>query len=159
MSARSSDAVTVIRPMLESDLAAVMGIELRGYPFPWTAGIFADCLRVGYSCWACLGDGGLRGYAVMSYGAAEAHLLNICVAPEWQGSGIGHKLMRHVLRQARRLGARQLFLEVRPSNAPALKLYAELGFEQIGRRKGYYPAADGREDALVLACALPGEPE
>lgn len=154
MSAIPSTAVSVIRPMQESDVQAVMDIELRAYPFPWTAGIFADCLRVGYGCWVYVIDQQVSGYAVMSFGAGEAHLLNVCVAPELQGGGIGRSLMRHVLRQAERLGAVQLFLEVRPSNTPALALYRDLGFVQIGSRRGYYPAPQGREDALVLARQL-----
>lgn len=154
MSASASAAIAVIRPMEEADVGAVMDIELRAYPHPWTAGIFRDCLRVGYNGWVYLGDGQLRGYAVMSYAAGEAHLLNIAVAPDWQGLGIGRSLLRHVLRHAERIGAGEMFLEVRPSNASALALYQDMGFELIGRRKGYYPIAGGREDAFVLARKL-----
>lgn len=154
MSAVPSAAVNLIRPMRESDVDAVMSIESRAYPYPWTAGIFQDCMRVGYGCWVMVTDGGVRGYAVLSVAAGEAHLLNICVCPDWQGRGLGRKLLSHVLRQAERLGAGQIFLEVRPSNHAALRLYREMAFSEIGRRKGYYPAAGGREDALVLARIL-----
>jgi len=151
MSAVPSAAVTTIRAMRAEDLDSVMAIEERAYAFPWTRGIFQDCLRVGYGCWVYESQQTLRGYAVMSFGAGEAHLLNLCVGPEWQGAGIGRKLLCHVLTQAERLAATEIFLEVRPSNAPALRLYRELAFREIGRRRGYYPAHDGREDALVLA--------
>lgn len=151
MSALASSAVPVIRPMHETDIEAVMDIEEAAYAYPWTAGIFADCIRVGYCCFVCEVDDWVRAYAVMSVAAGEAHLLNICVCPDWQGAGLGRRLLDHVLAQAERLGAAQLFLEVRPSNAPALHLYRSMGFEQIGRRRGYYPAPGGREDAWVMA--------
>lgn len=144
----------LIRAMREPDLEAVMSIERRGYPFPWTEGIFRDCLRVGYSCWVYTLDEVVRGYGVMSCAAGEAHVLNVCVAPEFQSRGIGERLMLHLIRQAGRLGADQLLLEVRPSNPPAIRLYQRLGFRQVGRRKDYYPDAQGREDALVMARLL-----
>ncbi len=146
--------IPLIRLMNEADIPDVMAIESRAYPYPWTAGIFADCLRVGYSCWVCREGERLSGYAILSYGAGEAHLLNLCVAPEEQGRGLGAILLRHVIRQAERLGAEAVFLEVRPSNTPALRLYYRAGFNQVGRRKGYYPAEGGREDALVLSRRL-----
>lgn len=144
----------LIRPMREADVGAVIAIERRGYPFPWTEGIFRDCLRVGYPSWVYTIDEVVRGYAVMSCAAGEAHVLNVCVAPEWQSRGVGERLMQHMIRQSARLGAEQLLLEVRPSNPAAIRLYQRLGFRQVGRRKDYYPDAGGREDALVMARLL-----
>lgn len=155
MGAAILDAAPRIRRMVEEDIDAVMEIERRAYPFPWTPGIFRDCLRVGYNAWVYVQKEQILGYALMSCGGGEAHLLNICVDPEYQGTGLGRTLLQHVLRHAGRLGADQLFLEVRPSNTRALGLYEDAGFIEIGRRKGYYPAERGREDALVLARYIP----
>lgn len=143
-----------LRPLTADDLGAVMAIESRAYEFPWTAGIFRDCLRVGYCCWCCEDNGELLGYGVMSVAAGESHILNLTVRPESQRCGIGARLMRHFMQLARRHEADIILLEVRPSNGAALALYRKLGFNEIGVRPDYYPAADGREDALILAHSL-----
>jgi len=143
-----------VRPMTEADLAGVMEIERAAYEFPWTEGIFRDCLRVGYCCWVMEEGGELRGYGVMSVGAGEAHILNLCIAPEAQRRGLGRRLLRHLIGLARYHGARTVMLEVRMSNSRALRLYRGMGFREIGLRRDYYPAAQGREDALVLARPL-----
>ncbi|KAB7622817.1 ribosomal-protein-alanine N-acetyltransferase [Alkalilimnicola sp. S0819] len=140
--------------MSQADIPQVMAVERRAYPYPWTEGIFRDCVRVGYSCWVGLDAQALRGYAVMSCAAGEAHLLNLCVDPDFQSRGLGGRLLRHALAQAARLGAECLLLEVRPGNVPARRLYEQLGFRVVGRRKDYYPAEQGREDALVLTRSL-----
>jgi [ribosomal protein S18]-alanine N-acetyltransferase len=141
--------------MREDDLRQVMAIEQAVYDFPWTLGIFRDCLRVGYCCWVMVLDGEVIAYGVMSVVIDESHVLNICVHPEWQGNGLGRKLIQRLLKIARQHGAETAFLEVRESNLAALKLYQSLGFLEIGRRRGYYPAADeGRENALVLSLEL-----
>ena len=137
-----------------ADLDAVMEIESRAYDFPWTQGIFRDCLRVGYCCWCYENDGFIQGYGVMSVAAGESHILNISVRPESQRQGIGSKLMKHFLQLARRHDADTVMLEVRPSNKLAIKLYEKLGFNEIGVRRNYYPAHQGREDALLLALSL-----
>lgn len=159
MNALASDAgmlpqSSALRPMREEDLEAIMAIEVRAYPFPWTLGIFRDCLRNDYPAWVLLQDGELLGYFLMSLAAGEAHVLNVCVAPEQQGQGHGRKLMRACLQIARGRGAERVFLEVRPSNVGAIQLYFDMGFNEIGRRPRYYPAKDGREDALVMAIEL-----
>jgi len=145
-----------LRPMSVEDLERVMAIETRAYEFPWTAGIFRDCLRVGYCCWCYERGGELLGYGVMSVAAGESHILNLTVRPESQRQGIGQKLMKHFMQLARRHDADMIMLEVRPSNAPAIALYRKLGFDEIGLRRNYYPARDGREDALILARSLLG---
>jgi ribosomal-protein-alanine N-acetyltransferase len=143
-----------LRALRESDLNAVMAIELRGYPFPWTRGIFIDCLRAGYPGLAMERDGLLVGYGVLSIAADEAHVLNICIDPLAQSRGLGRQLLRAMVQLAADRGAQRVFLEVRPSNTPALALYHSEGFNEIGRRPRYYPAAQGREDAVVMAIEL-----
>ena len=154
MSARAARVAGTLRPMREDDLDRVMAIERRAYPFPWTRGIFRDCLRAGYPAWLHEQPTGAIGYAVLSIAAGEAHILNLCTAPEVQGQGHGRQLLRRVLQQARAHGAQRVFLEVRPSNAPAIALYHGEGFNEIGRRPRYYPAIGGREDAIVMAIEL-----
>lgn len=154
MNAVASSPQPVLRPMHEGDLDAVMEVELRAYPFPWTRGIFVDCLRAGYPGWVLVGEGGVLGYGMLSLAADEAHILNVCVDPRCQSRGLGRRLLRDLVRVARLRGAVRVFLEVRPSNAPAVALYHSEGFNEIGRRPRYYPAAQGREDALVMAMEL-----
>ena len=139
-----------IRPMMEIDLPDVAGIEQRSYAFPWSENIFRDCLRVGYTCRALDLAGQIIGYGVMSLGAGEAHILNVCVRDEFRNLGFGRRLLEHLLERAAAAGVGEAFLEVRPSNLAAIRLYQRLGFEQIGIRRGYYQAPDGREDAIVL---------
>jgi ribosomal-protein-alanine N-acetyltransferase len=143
-----------IRPLGERDLDAVVAIERDIYEFPWSLGNFRDSLAAGYSCWAYHGADGLLGYAVMMIGAGEAHLLNLSVAAPSQRRGHGTALLEHLIGVARGYGAQVLLLEVRPSNAGGRAMYAGYGFEQIGTRRGYYPARAGREDALLLSYRL-----
>ena len=141
-------------PMNANDLDGVLAIENAVYPFPWTRGNFADSLAAGYSAWVCRIGGELVGYAVIMMVLDEAHLLNISVDQSRHGMGLGARPPRHAMSGARALGARMLLLEVRPSNERALQLYKHFGFVRIGVRKAYYPAHEGREDALVLTHAL-----
>jgi ribosomal-protein-alanine N-acetyltransferase len=156
MSALATDAGprAALRPMRESDVDAVYDIEVRAYPFPWTAGIFRDCLRADYPSWVLVEDGRIIGYYLMSLAADEAHVLNVCVAPEAQGRGHGRRLLRSILQLARARRVQRVFLEVRPTNTNAIALYFSEGFNEIGRRPRYYPAGSGREDALVMAIEL-----
>jgi len=144
----------VIRPLQPEDLAAVEAIEQASYPFPWTLGIFTDCLKAAYACFGLFGDGGLCAYSVHNGAAGEAHLLSLCVAPEMRRRGLGRLLLDHAIRHARRQGCRLMYLEVRPSNPEALSLYRRRGFQPIGQRPGYYPAHEGREDAVVMCLEL-----
>lgn len=154
MSAILNNPGSRIRPMSILDLDEVIAIEQRAYEFPWTRGIISDCLRVGYCAWCYEQDAQVLGYGVMSVAAGEAHILNLTVQPESQRQGIGERLLKHFMQVARRHDADVLMLEVRPSNTAAIALYRKLGFNEIGVRHGYYPAAGGREDALLLACSL-----
>jgi ribosomal-protein-alanine N-acetyltransferase len=154
MNAQALPSTPQLRPMTEADLEAVMRIELQAYPFPWTTTIFRDCLRAGYACWVLDRGSELVGYGVLSAAAGEAHVLNVCVAPPCQGEGLGRRLMRRLIDLARWHRAERIFLEVRPSNPHAVALYDSLGFNEIARRANYYPAAGGREDAIVMALEL-----
>jgi ribosomal-protein-alanine N-acetyltransferase len=143
-----------VRPMQDSDLDDVMRVELSVYGFPWTRRIFEDCLRVGYHCHVGEVAGDFAGYGIMSTGANEAHILNLCVSPHYQRHGLGRKLMSVLLAEAHQRDVRDVFLEVRPSNTAALALYEQMGFNQVGARKNYYPTQQGREDAVILAASL-----
>ena len=151
MSAVIEQSFNGIRPMQEDDLDEVIAIEEAVYPFPWTRGIFHDCLLIGYSCWVYQFEEQIVGYVVMSIAAGEAHVLTLAVHPEFQGKGLARKILEHVLMISRERGAESIFLEVRPSNQRAIRIYEKAGFNEIGIRKGYYPDVDGREDALVMA--------
>ncbi len=142
------------RPMDASDLDRVVENELRSYAFPWTRGVFADCLKSRHECWVAVREGDVIGHGVLSIGAEEAHLLNVCVRRDEQGQGLGRQIVVHMLDRAARRGARVVYLEVRPSNRIAGALYASLGFVEIGLRRDYYPAELGNEDARVLALTL-----
>ena len=150
--------LTALRPMRDDDLVAVHALEVRAYEFPWTMGIFRDCLRADYPAWVLQVDDRLAGYCLMSVAAGEAHVLNVCVAPELHGRGHGRQMLHALLRIARARRVERAFLEVRPSNTAAIRLYDSEGFNEIGRRPRYYPARSGREDALVMALELLPEP-
>lgn len=144
-----------LAPMREDELAEVMKIESAIYTHPWTHGNFADSIRAGYACRTWRLGGELLGYFVLMAAAGEAHLLNLSIAPRRQRGGHGRALLAEAAALARELGAKSLFLEVRPSNIAAQSLYTRFGFRKIAVRRGYYPAHEGREDALVLTLALP----
>lgn len=143
-----------LRPMDERDISRVAAIERHAYPFPWSATIFRDCLRVGYSCWVAEVDGELAGYAILSVAGGESHILNLCVSPEWQGMGIGSSLLTRLVHLARYHRTDGIFLEVRPSNTQARRLYERAGFVEVGRRPRYYPGRLHREDAIIMSLAL-----
>ncbi len=142
------------RPMTHDDLESIVRIERAAYPYPWTLGNFRDCLEAGYSCWTAELDGEIAGYWIMMLAVGEGHILNCCVAPAWQGRGFGRQMMEHLIATARSHGAQFIFLEVRPSNTPAVRLYQRLGFSALALRKGYYPSDQGAEDALVMRLDL-----
>jgi ribosomal-protein-alanine N-acetyltransferase len=154
MSAVLEQPLLRLRPMADGDLSAVLDIERDAYEFPWSRAIFQDCLRVGYCCWVLEYDGVVSGYGVMSVGAGESHILNLCIAPVLQGGGLGRSLLDHLLDIARGHRADVAFLEVRPSNGVARHLYERTGFGEVGTRRNYYPARFGREDAIIMARAL-----
>jgi ribosomal-protein-alanine N-acetyltransferase len=136
--------------MHELDVPVVVAVERAAYPFPWSEGIFRDCLRVGYVCRVIEVAGDIAGYGIMSMGAGEAHILNVCVREDRRGRGYARRVLLYLLERARTAGMYEAFLEVRPTNVAAAQLYHSLGFEQVGVRRGYYQSASGREDAAVL---------
>jgi tRNA threonylcarbamoyladenosine biosynthesis protein TsaB len=142
-------------PMRHEDIASVMAIENQAYPFPWTAGNFKDSINAGYEAFLLKEHGTIIGYMVWMRVVDEAHLLNITLSPARQGHGLGSWMMRHFLAQAQAQHLKELMLEVRPSNPRAISMYRKYGFEQIGLRKGYYPAGPTqREDAVVMRRTL-----
>lgn len=146
-----------VRGMVEADLDGVMEVERAAYQFPWSRNIFRDCIRVGYGCRVLLENQHINGYGIVSVAAAEGHILNLCVRPNRQGQGLSRVLLDDLLVLAQRWGARTLFLEVRPSNIAAVRLYTGAGFCELGVRRDYYPAKQGREDALIMARDLAPE--
>ncbi|TFW18023.1 ribosomal protein S18-alanine N-acetyltransferase [Duganella callida] len=143
-------------PMREADLADVFALEQSVYPYPWSMANFVDSLKSQYQAWVLRErDGGLLGYFLLMIAVDEAHLLNVAVSAEKQGQGLGRFLLNQAVACARGLGMESVLLEVRPSNTRALEIYERYGFKQIGRRRGYYPAADQqREDAIVMRFTL-----
>jgi len=146
----------VIRPMTEADVGSVVALERASYQFPWSEGIFRDCLRVGYTCRVVTAGNRVIGYGVMSLGAGEAHILNLCIDVGFRCQGIGRRMLDYLLDKGAAAGMTEAFLEVRPSNTAAIRLYLSVGFDQVGMRKGYYQAVGGREDAAVLKLGLRG---
>jgi ribosomal-protein-alanine N-acetyltransferase len=143
-----------IREMTVDDLGRVIDIEIAAYEHPWTLGIFRDCLRVGYSCWVCQQNEETIAYGIVMLSGSEAHVLNLCVHPDYQSRGIGRLMLNHLTQTAREAGADTILLEVRQSNIVAIQLYLSADFHELGVRAGYYPDHNGREDAIILAKSL-----
>lgn len=144
-----------MRNLIESDLPAILAIELSSYAHPWSEALFLSCLEGGYINRVLLQGERILGYLIVSVAAGECHILNVCSDPAMRRCGVARYLLVSIFAEAKALGAEQVFLEVRPSNVNAIGLYEALGFQQVGRRKNYYPAAQGREDALVYRLDLP----
>jgi ribosomal-protein-alanine N-acetyltransferase len=140
--------------MQQSDLDAVLEIERAANPFPWTLGNFKDCLNAGHNAWVFHTGTKLIAYTIVQSVLDEAHLLNICVAPEHQRKGYGKQILQHVIDFARDKDAALIVLEVRNSNYRAQQLYEQFGFNQMSVRRGYYPAEGGREDAILMGLDL-----
>lgn len=147
-------ATSVWRPMQENDVVWVAKAEAVLHVSPWTPQDFMAALAAGYSSWVWLEQDEPAGYAIMFVVLDEAHLLDFSVLTAFQGRGLGRTMMERLWTVARNHGATQMFLEVRPSNHKAVGLYHRMGFAEISRRKGYYPAPEGREDALVMKASL-----
>ncbi|MCV6639160.1 ribosomal protein S18-alanine N-acetyltransferase [Candidatus Albibeggiatoa sp. nov. NOAA] len=155
MSAVLAQPELVIRPMLEADLTDIMLIESAAYPFPWTQRIFQDCFKKHYYNFVLEDNQVLLGYALMLIAhPQEAHILNICIHPDYQNCGYGRILLNYLLDSARAKEVDEILLEVRPSNEAAIRLYHAMGFNQIGVRRNYYPAKEGRENALMFGLSL-----
>ena len=144
-------AMVEFRTMNSVDLTQVISIEENAYPHPWTLGIFRDCLRVGYNAWVMTFEGAVIGYGIIMLSPGEAHILNLCISPDFQKKGLGRYLLRYLIKTTDRTDVDMVLLEVRRSNEHAQELYKSEGFHELGMRKAYYPADDGREDAIILA--------
>lgn len=144
-----------LRKMDHADLPDVLEIETLNYDFPWPEGIFKDCFRtISYTNWVLEApDDSIAGYCIISVAACEAHIMNLSVSPSFQRLGAGRKMLEHMIEYARPR-AEKVYLEVRPSNPIAIELYRKIGFREIGVRKAYYPAKEGREDAIMFALDL-----
>ena len=154
------EAASQPSPMTVADIDAVLAIEVGAYSHPWTRGNFADSLTSGYDAqvWA-MESGDIVAYSVVMPGVDEDHILNLTVDRAQQGRGWGQRVLCHLIDCAKVRGSPGLWLEVRASNAAALALYARFGFEQAGRRRDYYPAAKGREDAVLMSLAFGNGPQ
>ena len=142
------------RPMQLNDLDAIMAIEPYIYPYPWTRGNFSDSLNSDYSAWVLLRNEVIIGYALIMMVLDEAHLLNLSIAKDHQKQGLGRVLLEHMVDIAKNNQAANMFLEVRPSNISAIALYENMGFNEMAIRRGYYPAKNSREDAVLMGLAL-----
>lgn len=140
-----------LRAMEYDDLSNIMVIENAAYTHPWTLGIFRDCIRVGYRCWVAEKNQRIIGYGIVMMAADEAHILNLCIHPNYHGEGYGKALLHFLITQCQQIGADMVLLEVRESNERAISLYQDSGFHELGVRRDYYPANKGREDAIILA--------
>jgi ribosomal-protein-alanine N-acetyltransferase len=143
-------------PMTLDDVDAVHALECSVFPHPWSRANFSDSVQAGYDAWLLRdGENALAGYFLLMYALDEAHLLDVAVAASRQGTGLGRYLLDTLCARAKEMGAESVLLEVRPSNERALAVYRRYGFAEIGRRKGYYPAHEGkREDAIVMRHTL-----
>ena len=151
------NALVEVRTMRPADLDQVLKIEKKVYPHPWTIGIFRDCLRIGYNAWVMTLDNSIIGYGIVMLSPGEAHILNICIDADFQRKGLGRYLLRHLVKKSNRTDVDMVLLEVRRSNDCAKELYLSEGFHELGVRKAYYPAKNGREDAIILAKYLANE--
>jgi ribosomal-protein-alanine N-acetyltransferase len=153
-SSSQNRAKIAFRAMRDVDVDSVVELESSAYGFPWSKDVFKDCLRAGYHCRVLDVDGRIQGYGIMSIFVGESHILNVCIGRDAQGQGFGRLLLRHLLKVARERNVRTAMLEVRPSNLAAIHLYQDMGFNEAGVRRGYYPDVHGREDALILGIDL-----
>ena len=144
----------LIRRLHQEDVDRIHQIEVLAYPFPWTRSLFDDCLRAGYALFGLQIGKDLAGYTVFSWAVGDAHLLNLCIHPDWQHRGYGSLLLEYAINHMARNDNEAIYLEVRTSNTRAAKLYKNRGFRVIGSRRSYYQAGDGREDAIVMRLAL-----
>ena len=153
-STRSPLISFLIRPMHEPDLDSIVRLEKQCYSHPWPTWLFRGALRTGMSCWVMEANNETIGYGIVQIKNSWGHLMNICVAPRYRGMGLGKKMTLHLLSEARQHHAAISWLEVRPNNHVAIRLYKSLGFRKTKMRKNYYPSRRGRLPAIVMARKL-----
>lgn len=151
----SADGDERLEPLSEAHLDWVVEQERELHAFPWTRGNFTDALSAGYVSSLFVRNGEPIAYAIMLLVLDEAHLLNIGVTKRMQSRGVARRFLWRLFETAGQRGATQVFLEVRPSNTAARRLYQAMGFLPVGRRARYYPTSGGgREDAIVMRLGL-----
>ncbi len=151
----STTSNIVKRTMALEDLAVVAKIEREANRFPWTLKNFSDGFLAGHQCWVfCDNKDSIVGFTIVQKVVDELHLLNLCVKTDQQGVGIGKLMLKTVIDYAESTQAAILLLEVRQSNKRAQQLYFKSGFNEMAIRKDYYPAEQGREDAILMAMAF-----
>lgn len=153
------DTFVMLRTLYQSDINQILAIENAVHIAPWNEQTFKACFQAGYTGWVVEADKKIIGFIIISVTSEECHILNLCVAREFQGKGWGRALLEHALNHVRKHGIGIAYLEVRRSNRRAISLYRQMKFHQIGERKGYYPTVSGNEDALVFAISLHEEQE
>lgn len=144
----------LFREMTLDDIDQVISIEHKAYPFPWSKSLFEQAVASNKYCGVVEVNNVIIGYGIISFVVGEAELLNISIDPIHQGKGIGEKLLNHLTEYAANADNHEMYLEVRVSNKGAIHLYEKTGFNEIGRRKNYYPSSHGREDAILMALPL-----
>lgn len=149
----------MLRKLTPEDAPAICAIEQMANPFPWSLRQFQDSFAIGDFGWGMERGGFLIGFMLFSHVIDEATLLNIVIHPQWRRHGFARELLVYGLRELAQRGATRCLLEVRVSNFGAIELYSSLGFEVDGKRRDYYPAHDGREDALLMSRSLPLQEE
>lgn len=144
----------MLRTLRKTDLSEILVIENAVHISPWTAETFKVCFQAGFTGWVIEVENKVVGFIIISENREDCHILNVCVAHEFQHRGYGYKLISKAIEQAKKNGVTIAYLEVRRSNTRAITLYRKMGFHYIGERKEYYPGTTGNEDALVFAMSL-----
>lgn len=146
-----------IRLMNLEDVPKVLAVEQKANNYPWAQSIFENAVQSTKYCAVLTDDDNeqaIFGYGVISFVVGEVELLNICVHPDYQGKGHAQVLLQHLIDEASSRDNHEMYLEVRISNMDAIHIYEKFGFNEIGRRKNYYPIKGGREDAILMALPL-----
>jgi len=137
-----------------TDLSQAWEIEKRAHAFPWSENTFASNQGERYLNYQLMAEGKMAAFAITQIVLDEATLFNIAVDPVFQRRGLGRELLEHLIDELEKRGVVTLWLEVRASNLAAIALYEQLGFNEATIRRNYYPTADGREDAIIMALPI-----
>ena len=143
--------MNTISSLCQSDLPAAFQIEKRAHAFPWSEHTFASNQGERYLNYQLTVEGRMAAFAITQ---VEATLFNIAVDPDFERRGLGKALLEHLIDELEKRGVLTLWLEVRASNVAAIALYESLGFNEATIRRNYYPTADGREDAIIMALPI-----
>ena len=150
----NKQSVTSIIAMAITDLPEVLAIEVQAHSHPWSEKTFLSNFGKRYINHVIMLDDKVVGYFVASYVAGEVTLMNIAISPVYQGAGLGRALLNYLKTFSLSLSQQEIWLEARASNTPAIKLYQALDFVEVDIRPAYYPADNGREDAIIMCCYL-----